>query len=137
MRPFRPRSEALRIASLTSFAFPNPKPTRPFLSPMTIKALKEKRRPPFTTLAQRLMKTVFSTNSLPVVGTNTPSTIAPSIAGAASARGPRGPRPLPPPPGPPRPGPRPPGPPGPRFCRCCGCVSVVAAGGVVGVSSAI
>src|SRR5207249_1308371 len=57
---FRAASEALRIASETSFALPNPQPTFPSWSPATINALKLKRRPPFTTLAQRLMKTTFS-----------------------------------------------------------------------------
>ncbi len=46
---------ALRIASGTSFAFPSPVPTCPLASPTTTTALKEKRRPPFTTLATRLM----------------------------------------------------------------------------------
>ena len=57
---FRAASEALRIASETSFALPNPQPTFPSWSPATINALKLKRRPPFTTFAQRLMKTTFS-----------------------------------------------------------------------------
>src|SRR5207237_735718 len=57
---FRAASEALRIASETSFALPNPQPTFPSWSPATINALKLKRRPPLTTFAQRLMKTTFS-----------------------------------------------------------------------------
>src|SRR5205814_8627287 len=57
---FRAASEALRIASETSFALPNPQPTFPSWSPATINALKLKRRPPFTTFAQRLMNTTFS-----------------------------------------------------------------------------
>src|ERR1700704_3817787 len=56
----RAASDALRIASETSFALPNPHPTIPSWSPATISALKLKRRPPFTTFAQRLMKTTFS-----------------------------------------------------------------------------
>src|SRR5690242_11516105 len=56
----RADSDALRIASATSLALPNPTPTEPSWSPATINALKLKRRPPFTTLAQRLMKTTFS-----------------------------------------------------------------------------
>src|SRR5438874_4291861 len=56
----RAASDALRIASATSFALPKPTPTFPSWSPATINALKLKRRPPFTTLAQRLMKTTFS-----------------------------------------------------------------------------
>src|SRR6516164_4456494 len=57
-------SVALRIASGTSRALPAPKPTRPFLSPTTTRAAKPNRRPPFTTLATRLMLTSFSVNSL-------------------------------------------------------------------------
>src|SRR5918995_4248741 len=57
-------SVALRIASGTSRALPWPKPTRPFWSPTTTSAAKPKRRPPFTTLATRLMCTSRSTNSL-------------------------------------------------------------------------
>jgi len=53
--PFFAFSMPLRIASGTSFALPRPKPTRPALSPTTTSALKLNRRPPFTTLATRLM----------------------------------------------------------------------------------
>ncbi len=56
----RARSVALRIASGTSRALPAPKPTRPFWSPTTTRAAKAKRRPPFTTLATRLMVTSLS-----------------------------------------------------------------------------
>src|SRR5205823_3628560 len=56
----RAASEAFRIASDTSLALPNPHPTFPSRSPATINALKLKRRPPFTTFAQRLMNTTFS-----------------------------------------------------------------------------
>src|SRR5215204_6550636 len=56
-------SVALRIASGTSRALPWPKPTRPFWSPTTTSAAKPKRRPPFTTLATRLIWTRRSTNS--------------------------------------------------------------------------
>src|SRR5258708_6181764 len=52
------------MASGTSRALPWPKPTRPFWSPTTTSAAKPKRRPPFTTLATRLMWTSLSTNSL-------------------------------------------------------------------------
>ena len=62
-RDFLADSEALRMASETSFALPKPKPTLPARSPATMRALKEKRRPPFTTLAHRLMNTTFSLNS--------------------------------------------------------------------------
>src|SRR4051794_5878759 len=55
---------ALRIASGTSRALPAPYPTRPFLSPTMTSAAKPNRRPPFTTLATRLMLTSFSANSL-------------------------------------------------------------------------
>ena len=63
--PFLACSMPLRIASGTSFALPRPKPTRPLLSPTTTSALKLKRRPPFTTLATRLMWTTFSFSSVP------------------------------------------------------------------------
>src|SRR5579883_1792224 len=56
-------SVALRIASGTSRALPWPCPTRPFWSPTTTSAAKPKRRPPFTTLATRLIATSFSVNS--------------------------------------------------------------------------
>src|SRR4029077_5332446 len=39
--------------------------TRPALSPTTTRALKLKRRPPFTTFATRLMWTTFSFSSVP------------------------------------------------------------------------
>src|SRR5215469_5876558 len=57
-------SVALRIASGTSRALPEPKPTRPLRSPTTTSAAKPKRRPPLTTLATRLMLTSFSANSV-------------------------------------------------------------------------
>src|SRR5581483_12020926 len=57
-------SVALRIASGTSRALPWPKPTRPLPSPTTTRAAKPKRRPPFTTLATRLMCTSLSIRSL-------------------------------------------------------------------------
>ena len=56
-------SPPLRIASATSPALPRPTPTRPRLSPTTMRALKLKRRPPLTTLAERLMNTTFSVSS--------------------------------------------------------------------------
>src|SRR3954469_16407052 len=64
IRPRLAASVALRIASGTSRALPWPKPTRPFWSPTITSAAKPKRRPPFTTLATRLMCTSLSTNSL-------------------------------------------------------------------------
>src|SRR5919108_6110628 len=56
-------SVALRIASGTSRALPAPWPTRPLPSPTTTSAAKPNRRPPFTTLATRLMLTSFSISS--------------------------------------------------------------------------
>src|SRR6185312_7956934 len=50
----------LRMASVTSRAFPIPAPTRPFMSPTTISALNENLRPPLTTLATRLTRTTRS-----------------------------------------------------------------------------
>src|SRR5579875_719403 len=76
-RARRACSVALRIASGTSRALPEPWPTRPLRSPTTTRAAKPKRRPPFTTLATRLMLTSFSTNS-------------PSAADSASRSRPRG-----------------------------------------------
>ena len=60
----RARSNALRIASATSFAFARPMPTFPFWSPTATSAENENRRPPFTTLATRVMWMTFSTRSL-------------------------------------------------------------------------
>src|SRR5690606_38907150 len=57
-------SVALRMASATSLALPEPMPTRPLPLPTTTIELKLKRRPPFTTLAQRLIATTFSWYSL-------------------------------------------------------------------------
>ena len=62
---FLAASVALRIASGTSLALPWPWPTRPLPSPTTTRAAKPNRRPPFTTLATRLMKTSFSISSGP------------------------------------------------------------------------
>src|SRR2546423_764084 len=57
-------STPFRIASGTSRALPSPAPTRPFMSPTTISAEKEKRRPPFSTLATRFRLTTRSVTSL-------------------------------------------------------------------------
>src|SRR5260370_22679626 len=57
-------SVALGIASGTLGALPGPKPTRPFSSPTMTSAANPNRRPPFTTLATRLMWTSLSVNSL-------------------------------------------------------------------------
>src|SRR3954462_2796247 len=54
-------SPPLRMASGTSLALPRPTPTWPAPSPTTTRAEKLNRRPPFTTLATRLM---FTTRSL-------------------------------------------------------------------------
>src|SRR5919197_3544594 len=56
-------SPPLRMASGTSLALPSPTPTWPAPSPTTTSAAKEKRRPPFTTLATRLMLTTRSVRS--------------------------------------------------------------------------
>src|SRR3990172_1568633 len=63
MRSFFACSTAFRIASGTSWAFPSPTPTWPFPSPTTTSAVNEKRRPPFTTLATRLIATTRSVSS--------------------------------------------------------------------------
>ncbi len=52
-----------------------PMPTRPLWLPETISALKLKRRPPLTTLAQRLMKTTFSVVSFGSVYRSSPDWI--------------------------------------------------------------
>src|ERR1700730_6265859 len=56
-------STPLRMASGTSRALPRPAPTRPFMSPTTIRAEKENLRPPLTTLATRLRLTTRSVTS--------------------------------------------------------------------------
>ena len=58
---WRALSMLLRMASETSLALPKPKPTLPARSPTTVRAEKEKRRPPFTTFAVLLSFTSFST----------------------------------------------------------------------------
>ena len=63
MKPFFAFSTPFFIAAGTSLALPMPQPTLPLPSPTTTSALKEKRRPPLTTLATRLMVTTFSRNS--------------------------------------------------------------------------
>jgi len=54
-------STALRTASETSLALPVATPTRPSPLPTATRALNENRRPPFTTLATRLIAMTFST----------------------------------------------------------------------------
>src|SRR5581483_3392457 len=54
------------MASGTSWALPSPTPTWPPPSPTTTSAVNENRRPPFTTLATRLMATTRSFNSSPL-----------------------------------------------------------------------
>src|SRR5450759_4047900 len=56
-------SMPLRIASVTSRAFPMPAPTRPFMSPTTTSALNENLRPPLTTLDTRFTRTTRSVRS--------------------------------------------------------------------------
>src|SRR5258706_11004575 len=116
----RAPSTALRTASDTSFAFPVANPTRPCPSPTATSALNEKRRPPFTTLATRLMAITFSTSSLPP-SPRPPSRSRPLPSRPLPPRWPPSPRAPPPPPWPPppppdprpRPAPPPPGPPRP------------------------
>src|SRR6266568_4684969 len=61
----RAASTALRTASLTSFALPVATPTCPCPSPTATSALKPNRRPPFTTLATRLIAMTFSISPSP------------------------------------------------------------------------
>src|SRR5687767_6252011 len=56
-------SRPLRMASDTSFALPSEMPMLPLRSPTATSAVKEKRRPPFTTLATRFTKMTFSAMS--------------------------------------------------------------------------
>src|SRR6266571_4868571 len=98
----RAASTALRTASLTSFALPVAMPTRPCPSPTATSALNPNRRPPFTTLATRLIEMTFSTRPSPSRWRSPPSRRSPPP--------PRPPPAAPPPPPPPPPPPRPPPP---------------------------
>src|SRR5215470_7091602 len=83
-------STALRMASGTSWALPRPTPTCPRPSPTTTRAVKEKRRPPLTTLATRLMETTrsFSSSTLGSIFVSaTRLSPAPLEGEAAGARG--------------------------------------------------
>jgi len=53
-------SKAFLIASGTSFTFPVPKPTVPFLSPTTTKAVNLNLLPPFTTFVTLPILTIAS-----------------------------------------------------------------------------
>src|SRR5918992_707313 len=64
-RLLRARSTPFWIATGTSFALPYPTPTWDFSSPTTTSAVNEKRRPPLTTLATRLISTTRSRRSGP------------------------------------------------------------------------
>src|SRR3954468_2263666 len=64
-RFFFARSTPFWIASGTSFALPYPTPTTSFSSPTTTRAVNEKRRPPLTTFATRLISTTRSCRSSP------------------------------------------------------------------------
>src|SRR4051812_44254698 len=98
----RATSPPLRMASATSPDLPRPTPTLPCLSPTTTSALKLNRRPPFTTLEERLMKTTFSESSL----MGLPSAVKNSVLPSPGRFVLRGPRPCP---GPPLPALPPPG----------------------------
>src|SRR5271166_665545 len=64
-RSFLARSTPFWMASGTSLALPYPTPTTSRSSPTTTRAVNEKRRPPFTTLATRLISTTRSWRSRP------------------------------------------------------------------------
>src|SRR5690349_12510522 len=85
MRFFLAFSPPLRIASGTSLALPRPTPTWPLPSPTTTSAEKLNRRPPFTTLATRLMLTTRSlrSRSLGLIGVATPAPFLELEAGLA------------------------------------------------------
>src|SRR5699024_3043087 len=78
-RPFFALSIAFLIASGTSSAFPMLKPFLLFLSPTTTTAAKRKLRPPFTTLATRLMVTTRSSNSVLFVSLILANVTSPSL----------------------------------------------------------
>src|ERR671916_2119918 len=59
------RSWPFAIAEGTVLALPRPTPTLPLPSPTTTRALKLKRRPPFTTFATRRISTTLSWSSPP------------------------------------------------------------------------
>src|SRR5690349_5069907 len=63
---FLAASTPLAIAAGTSLAFPYPTPTIPLPSPTTTRAVKLNRRPPWTTLATRLMVTTRSRYAVPL-----------------------------------------------------------------------
>src|SRR5919109_4234972 len=78
------------MASGTSWALPRPTPTWPRPSPTTTSAVNEKRRPPLTTFATRLMETTrsFSSSTLGSIFVSaTRSPPAPLEGEAAGARG--------------------------------------------------
>src|SRR5262249_38641366 len=90
IRSFFACSTALRMASGTSWALPSPTPTWPRPSPTTTSAVNEKRRPPLTTLATRLMETTrsFSSSTLGSIFVSaTRLSPAPLEGEAAGARG--------------------------------------------------
>src|SRR3954468_8071644 len=64
-RFFLARSTPFWIASGTSLALPYPTPTTDFSSPTTTRAVNEKRRPPLTTFATRLISMTRSCRSRP------------------------------------------------------------------------
>src|SRR5678815_2256642 len=78
-------SPPFRMASGTSLALPRPTPTWPLPSPTTTSAEKLNRRPPFTTLATRLMLTTRSlrSRSLGLIGVATPAPFLELEAGLA------------------------------------------------------
>src|SRR5688500_9238051 len=64
IRFFFAASMPFLIADGTSLALPTPKPTMPWPSPTTTRALKLRFLPPLTTLVTRLMDTTVSLNSV-------------------------------------------------------------------------
>src|SRR5689334_16343356 len=84
-------SPPLRMASGTSLALPRPTPTWPAPSPTTTRAEKLNRRPPFTTLATRLMFTTRSSRSFGLIGAamsrwNLSLELEPGLAGGVRHR---------------------------------------------------
>src|SRR5262245_16854604 len=73
------------MASGTTWALPSPTPTCPLPSPTTTRAVKENRRPPFTTLATRLIVTTRSVSSSTLASIFASATLSPLVGGGAAS----------------------------------------------------
>src|ERR1700722_7451020 len=77
---------ALEIATGTSRALPEPKPTRPAPSPTTVSAVKPNCLPPLTTFATRFTATSFSSRSSPDIGFSTLAIVSQTLGLELEAR---------------------------------------------------